>query len=188
MVLRSLDPLSRFLLVTLRESGCTNLARGRSGPRVVAQPVLSVHLSGPPAPTPRPPIKHGTHVVKRNRNRYCYRSDGRYEGHWSNLLQWRRDTIHLVSYVRPFFPWPDFSRGAPSRVARVTPIDFLPDRSRNRMVPRARTKCVYVAQMLSREAKREKKNPQLRRTVFLFKRSESEGREGGIIEAGNGRN
>lgn len=56
------------------------------------------------------------------------------------------------------------------------------------MVPRARTKCVYVAQMLSREAKREKKNPQLRRTVFLFKRSESEGREDGIMEAGNGRN
>lgn len=159
MVLRSLDPLSRFLLVTLRESGCTNLARGRSGPRVVAQPVLSVHLSGPPAPTPRPPIKHGTHVVKRNRNRYCYRSDGRYEGHWSNLLQRRRDTIHLVSYVRPFFPWPDFSRGAPSRVARVTPIDFLPDRSRNRMVPRARMleMCIRGADVIERGEEKKKK-------------------------------
>ena len=122
--------------------------------------VLSVHLSGPPAPTPRPPIKHGTHVVKRNRNRYCYRSDGRYEGHWSNLLQWRRDTIHLVSYVRPFFPWPDFSRGAPSRVARVTPIDFLPDRSRNRMVPRARTleMCIRGADVIERGEERKKKS------------------------------
>lgn len=162
-----LDPLSHFLLVTLRESSCTNLAPGRSGAPCCCPTCVVGAFIGPSAPTPRPAIKHGTHVVKRNRNRYCYRSHGRY----GTLEQFarRRDTIHLVSYA--LFRGPIFHAARPRGACNAD--RFSPDRSRNRMLPRARTS-VYVVQMLSREMKRRKKIRNYVERFSHFKRSESE--------------
>lgn len=153
-----LDPLSHFLLVTLRESSCTNLAPGRSGAPCCCPTCVVGAFIGPPAPTPRPAIKHGTHVVKRNRNRYCYRSHGRY----GTLEQFarRRDTIHLVSYA--LFRGPIFHAARPRDACNAD--RFSPDRSRNRMLPRAR---IRGADVIEGDEKK-KKNPQLRRTVFSF--------------------
>lgn len=153
-----LDPLSHFLLVTLRESSCTNLAPGRSGAPCCCPTCVVGAFIGPPAPTPRPAIKHGTHVVKRNRNRYCYRSHGRY----GTLEQFarRRDTIHLVSYA--LFRGPIFHAARPRGACNAD--RFSPDRSRNRMLPRAR---IRGADVIEGDEKK-KKNPQLRRTVFSF--------------------
>lgn len=163
-----LDPLSRFLLVTLRRRAVAPISP-EGDPCCCPTCVVGAFI-GPPAPTPRPTIKHGTHVVKRNRNRYCYRSLAD-TGHWSNLLG---GVTRSTLFHTPFSMARFFTRRA--LVARVTPIDFRPI---DREIEWCRELVwnVYVAQMLSRE-KKKKKNPQLRRTVFLFKRTESEGREG----------
>lgn len=163
-----LDPLSRFLLVTLRRRAVAPISP-EGDPCCCPTCVVGAFI-GPPAPTPRPTIKHGTHVVKRNRNRYCYRSHGRY----GTLEQFarRRDTIHLVSYA--LFRGPIFHAARPRGACNAD--RFSSDRSRNRMVPWARMKCIRGADVI--EGEKKEKNPQLRRTVFLFKRSESEGREG----------
>lgn len=155
MVLRSRSSLAFSTRYPSREQ------LHQSRPRAIRGPVLLPNLCCRciyRAPCTRPAIKHGTHVVKRNRNRYCYRSHGRY----GTLEQFarRRDTIHLVSYA--LFRGPIFHAARPRGACNAD--RFSPDRSRNRMLPRAR---IRGADVIEGDEKK-KKNPQLRRTVFSF--------------------
>lgn len=148
MVLRSRSSLAFSTRYPSREQLHQSRPRPIRAPCCCPTCVVGAFI-GPPAPTPRPAIKHGTHVVKRNRNRYCYRSHGRY----GTLEQFarRRDTIHLVPYA--LFRGPIFHAARPRGACNAD--RFSSDRSRNRMVPRARMKCYTWRRCYRGEKKKE---------------------------------
>lgn len=151
MVLRSRSSLAFSTRYPSREQLHQSRPRPIRAPCCCPTCVVGAFI-GPPAPTPRPAIKHGTHVVKRNRNRYCYRSHDRY----GTLEQFarRRDTIHLVPYA--LFRGPIFHAARPRGACNA---DRFSSRSIEKSNGAASSyEMLYVAQMLSRRKEKRIRN------------------------------